>query len=118
MDDAIATYFQAWNVQDPDQRRALLERSVTEDVELVDPAGHWKGAAGLAERIGRYQLAAPGTEVVPASGVDAHNDVVRYAWKVVDQDGRDVIAGIDVAERADDGRLKRIVMFHGLLPPQ
>ncbi len=25
--------------------------------------------------------------------------------------------GIDVAERVDDGRLRRILMFHGPLPP-
>ncbi len=39
--------------------------------------------AGLAERIGRYQSAAPGTEVVTASGIDAHNDLVRCAWKML-----------------------------------
>jgi len=71
---------------------------------------------GLAERIGRYQSAAPGTKVVPASGIDSHNDVVRYAWTIVDAEGRNLIEGIDVAECVDDGRLKRILMFHGPLP--
>jgi hypothetical protein len=73
--------------------------------------------AGLAERIGRYHSAAPNTEVVTASGVDAHNDLVRYAWKIIDRQGDDVIECIDVAERVDDGRLRRILMFHGPLPP-
>ena len=59
VDDAIATHFRAWNEQDPDQRRRMLERSVTDDAVLVDPAGRWEGVAGLAERIGRYQSAAP-----------------------------------------------------------
>jgi hypothetical protein len=75
------------------------------------------GGAHRAERIGRYRSAAPGTDVVTASGVDAHSDVVRYAWKIVDQKGRDVMKGIDVAERVDDERLKRIVMFHRPHPP-
>jgi hypothetical protein len=39
VDDAIATYFRAWNEQDPDQRRRMLERSVTDDAVLVDPTG-------------------------------------------------------------------------------
>lgn len=116
MDDAIATYFGAWNEQDPDKRRRMLERSVTDDAELVDPTGRWEGVAALTERIGRYQSAAPGTEVVIASGADAHNDVVRYAWRIVDQQGREVMEGIDVAERVDDGRLRRILMFHGPFP--
>jgi hypothetical protein len=55
----------------------MLERSVTGDAELVDPTGRREGIDGLAERIGRYQSAAPGTKVVPASDVDAHNDVMR-----------------------------------------
>jgi hypothetical protein len=48
---------------------------------------------------------------VPASGIDAHNDVVRYAWTIVDAGG-DIMEGIDVAERATDARLRRILMFH------
>ena len=117
MDDAIATYFRAWNEQDPDQRHRILERCVTDDAVLVDPTGRWEGVPGLAERIGRYQSAAPDTEVVTASGVDAHNDLVRYAWKIVDRQRHDIMEGIDVAERVDDGRLRRILMFHGPLPP-
>lgn len=117
MDDAIATYFRAWNELDLDQRRRILERCVTDDAVLVDPTGRWQGVSGLAERIGRYQAAAPGTEVVTASGIDAHNDLVRYAWKIVDRQGHHVMEGIDVAERVDDGRLRRILMFHGPLPP-
>jgi hypothetical protein len=49
----------------------MLERCVTDDAVLVDPTGRWEGVPGLAERIGRYQSAAPDTEVVTASGVDA-----------------------------------------------
>jgi hypothetical protein len=94
----------------------MLEQSLTDDVELVDPSGTWSGVSGLSERIANYHSSAPGTLVVSASGVDAHNDVVRYAWKIVDREGNELMEGIDVAERADDGRLRRILMFHGPLP--
>ena len=116
MDAVIGDYFRAWNEVDPEQRRFLLERSVTSDVELVDPTGRWQGVEGLSERIGNYLASAPGTRVVPSSGVDAHHDVVRYSWSVVDEDGRELIEGVDVGERANDGRLNRIAMFHGPLP--
>jgi hypothetical protein len=100
----------------PARRRQLLERSVTADAELVDPTGRWQGIDGLGDRIARYQSSAPATKVVPASDIDAHNDVVRYAWTVVDSEGRSVVDGIDVAGRANGGRLQRILTFHGLLP--
>ena len=57
MDDAIATYFRAWNEQDPDRRRRLLERFVTNDAEFVDPTGRWEawrdwrsGSAAISRR--------------------------------------------------------------------
>jgi hypothetical protein len=117
VDDILVTYFRAWNEHDPDERRHLLERAVTEEAVLIEPTGRWEGAVGLAERIGRYHSAAPGTVVVAASDVDAHNHVVRYAWKIVHQDGTEVMQGTDVAERSDDGRPRRILMFHGPLRP-
>jgi hypothetical protein len=116
VDAVIGDYFRAWNEADPEQRRILLERSVTADAELVDPLGRWQGVAGLSERIGNYLSSAPGTRVVPSSGVDAHNRLARYSWSVVDGDGGEIVEGLDVVERAGDGRLKRISMFHGPLP--
>lgn len=116
MDEVLAIYFAAWNEADVEERRQLLRRCVERDVELVDPTGRWQGVDGLVERIERYRSAAPGTTVVPASGVDAHNDVERYAWSIVDPNGRSVIDGLDVAERTPAGRLQRILMFHGPLP--
>jgi hypothetical protein len=118
VDDVLATYFAAWNERDPEQRRQALERAVMPDVELLDPTGRWQGVAGLVDRIGSYHASAMGTEVVPGSGVDAHNDVARYSWRIVDGEGRELMEGIDVAERAADGRLQRILMFHGPLPPR
>ena len=117
MDEIITAYFEAWNEPDSDRRHRLLERAVTADAELVDPTGHWQGIPGISERIGRYQSAAPATRVLPSSGVDAHHDLVRDSWTIVDPEGREVIEGIDVAERASDGHLRRILMFHGPLPP-
>jgi hypothetical protein len=116
VDEVVETYFAAANEPDAGRRRQMLMRCVESDAELVDPTGRWQGVDGLVERIERYQSAAPGTRVVPASGIDAHNDLIRYAWTIVDLEGRSVIDGIDVVELASDGRLRRIMMFHGPLP--
>ena len=116
MDATLADYFAAWNEVDGDERARLLQRSLSDDAELVDPLGRWRGVEGMSDRIARYHATAPGTTVVPASAVDAHNDVERYAWKIVDSAGNEVMEGVDVAERDPDGRLRRILMFHGSLP--
>jgi hypothetical protein len=116
MDDTLSDYFAAWNETDAGERGRLLQRSLSDDVELLDPTGRWRGVDGVSERIARYHADAPGTRVVPGSGVDAHNEVERYAWRIVDPSGNDVMEGIDVAERGGDGRLRRILMFHGPLP--
>jgi hypothetical protein len=116
VDRTLLDYFAAWNETNADERRQLLQRSVREDVELIDPTGRWQGFDGLSERIANYHAAAPGTAVMPASGVDAHNSVSRYAWKIVDPTGNDLMEGLDIAERDADGRLRRILMFHGPIP--
>jgi hypothetical protein len=69
--------------------------------------------AGKVRRASRNASAAttrplPGTVVVTASDVDAHNHVVRYAWKIVDQEGHTVMEGTDIAERSNDGRRRRL----------
>lgn len=116
MDQILTDYFAAWNETDARARRRLLRESLSEGAGLVDPLGRWQGTDGVSERIARYHATAPGTKVVPASGVDAHNNVERYAWRIVDATGNDVMEGLDVTERDDTGCLRRITMFHGSLP--
>lgn len=64
MDERITEYFAAWNETDADERRSLLQRSISDDAELIDPTGRWRGINGVSERIANYHAAAPGTAVV------------------------------------------------------
>ena len=116
MDTVLADYFAAWNETDAGERERLLRRSVSDGAELVDPLGRWQGVAGIADRIAAYHESAPATKVVPGSGVDAHNDVERYAWRIVDPQGNELMDGLDVTTRDSAGHLHRITMFHGPLP--
>jgi len=118
VDEILADYFAAWNEPDDAERNRLLRRSIADEAEGLDSTGSWRGVDGFSERISRYQELAPGTKVVPASGVDAFDRIIRYAWKIVDPEGQEVLEGLDVVERADDGRLLRILMFHGPLPAE
>ena len=116
MEQHVSTYFAAWNERDAPERRRLLASSLTPDAELLDPRGRWVGLDAISDRIALYHGDAPDTRVVRSGGLDAHNDVVRYGWTIVDDDGHELLEGVDVAERERDGRLRRVLMFHGPLP--
>jgi hypothetical protein len=61
VDEVLAAYFAAWNETDEGERRQLLERSITDEAQLLDSTGDWRGVDGFAERISRYHALAPGS---------------------------------------------------------
>jgi hypothetical protein len=56
--DRIDTYFEAWNESDASRRRALLERCVSAEAELLDPTGRFRGLDSLRDRIGAFATGA------------------------------------------------------------
>jgi hypothetical protein len=117
LDDVLAAYDCAWNEPDPAARARLLARSLSEDAELIDPAsGRFEGRDAINERIAGFSDRFPGARLTLTSGVDEHNGFARYAWAINAADGSPVLEGIDVVERDDDNRLRRVVMFFGRLP--
>lgn len=113
----LETYFEAWNEPDPDASRALLTRCLTPDVEVIHPTrGRLTGIEELHALIRAFHQRMPGDRVVRASGVDEHHGIARYDWAVVDLNNDAVLVGLDIAEHAGDGRIRRVVLFHGALP--
>jgi len=117
MAETIDTYFDAWNASDDAERRTLIERCLTTDVELIDENGRFSGHDGLAALMAEFHQNVPGGRIVKTSGFDEFEGITRYSWGVVDAAGNTASAGLDVVEEGADGRLQRIVMFHGPLPP-
>ncbi len=115
VDAVLASYERAWNASGEDERRRLLEASLTDDCELVEPRGRFAGREAILERISGFAQRFPGARVEITTTVDEHNSLARYGWKIVDRDGTLVLDGIDVVERSDDGRLRKVVMFFGPL---
>lgn len=116
MTGTIDTYFEAWNATDDAERRALIERCLTSDVELIDENGRENGHDGLGARMAQFQQAVPGGRIVRTSGFDEFEGITRYSWDVVDASGNTASGGLDVVEEGRDGRLQRVIMFHGPLP--
>ena len=116
LDDVLAAYDAAWNESDAAERARLLARSLTEDAELVDPSGRFQGRQAVNERIAGFSDRFPGARVTITSGIDEHHGFARYAWTISAADGDAILEGIDIVERGEDNRLRRVVMFFGPLP--
>jgi hypothetical protein len=117
LQDLIVTYDRAWGEPDEGERRRLLEVSWAEDGELVDPGeGRFRGRDAVVGRIAGFSERFPGARVEVTSGLDEHHGFLRYAWTIFAADGRALLEGMDFAEVAEDGRLRRVVMFFGRLP--
>lgn len=116
--DALDAYGDAWNAPDVGERRSLLDAALTEDCELIEPRGRFAGRVAILERINGFADRFPGARVDITTEVDEHNGFARYGWTIVDRDGNRLLDGIDVAERAPEGTIQRVVMFFGPLEPR
>jgi hypothetical protein len=113
----IDTYIDMWNELDADKRRVLIDKAWVEDApSYLDPLLSAEGRDALSEMVATVHQHYPGHVFRRRSDVDAHHDRVRFAWDLVAPDGNVFVAGIDVGELAEDGRLRRITGFFGELP--
>lgn len=112
----VDTYLSAWNETDPDRRAGLVEQVWAADGALVDPPAAAEGHAGISELHGVLQAQFPGHTFRRSSAVDAHHDRFRVGWELVGPDGTVALAGLDVGQVTEDGRLRGITGFFGPLP--
>ena len=108
--DVVDTYIASWNEGDEAARRALVARTWTDDGTYVDPLMSGAGTDGIAAMIGAAQASFPDHRFELAFGPDAHNDVVRFAWRLVGAGGA-VATGMDFGRLAADGRLSEVTGF-------
>jgi hypothetical protein len=115
--DVVACYAAAWNAEDEDERRSLLERAWADDGVYCDPTAVIEGRDALVEHIGGFLARMPGARIVATTGVDVHDGYLRFGWRMLDPDGHPALDGMDFGELAPGGRLRRIVGFFGDFPP-
>ena len=83
----------------------------------VDPTISGEGHDGISTLADAVHTHFAGHSFHRTSAVDTHNGQFRYAWELVGADGTPAIAGVDVGEVDDKGRLLRVVGFYGELSP-
>ena len=106
----VDTYIASWNEGDEARRRALVAQAFADDARYVDPLMSGEGTDGITAMIGAAQQQFPGHRFELSFGPDAHNDVVRFAWQLVGENGT-VAGGTDFATVAADGRLRNVTGF-------
>jgi hypothetical protein len=112
----VDDYLAAWNERDEQTRAALIERAWTPEGRLIDPPFEGEGHDGIGQMAAVMHEHYADHRFERTSGVDLHHDHLRFAWQLVGPDGAVAVAGIDVADLAQDGRLARVVGFFGDLP--
>jgi len=107
----IHRYIDAWNETGDDRRRELVAGVWSDDGTYLDPLGSGSGHAEIASLIGGIQQQFPGHRFELSFGPDAHNDRVRFAWRLLGASGEPVAAGVDFGTLSDDGRLRSVIGF-------
>jgi hypothetical protein len=111
-----ASYVAVWNTPDPAARRALVESCWAPDGTYQDPVTGFDGPDALAAGCRAFADRWPGSRIEILGEVVAHHAYACFAWCVRGADGSVLREGIDFAEFADDGRIRRIVGFFGRPP--
>ena len=110
INSVVDTYIASWNEGDETRRRELVGQAFTDDARYLDPLMAGEGTDGITAMIGAAQTQFPGHRFELAFGPDAHNDVVRFAWRLVGENGP-VAGGTDFATVDEDGRLRNVTGF-------
>jgi hypothetical protein len=111
VNEIVDSYLATWNESDPEQRRALVARTFSDDASYLDPLMSGDGAHGIDAMIGAAQQQFPGHRFTLAAGPDAHHDRVRFSWTLAVDGGEPIARGVDFAVLAHDGRLKSVTGF-------
>lgn len=114
----IDTCFDALVEADPARRAELVAAGWTPDATFVDPLFAATGHAEIAAIADAVVNGYPGQRFVRTTEVDEHHGIIRYGWALVAADGSITVTGLDVAELAEDGRMRKVTGFFGELTPR
>jgi hypothetical protein len=114
--ELIDRYCEVWTEIDSGRREELLKSIWAANATYTDPTVHTTGAAELLSHIGKVQASRHGAKILRTSAVDFHHGVARFAWHLLNADGRALPDVLDIAFLTPDGeRIQRIVGFFGPL---
>ena len=105
----------AWNESDATRVRGHLEQALAPNVRFVDPSIDVTGIDGFEANVHEVHARLPGAVYSRTSGVDSQHGFHRYHW-AIHQNERLVVAGFDVVETDESGRVVCVIGFFGPVP--
>jgi hypothetical protein len=115
-DTVAKRYIDAWNLTDPDARRAAVAELFADDARYIDPLAVAEGKEAITATIGAVQQQFPGFEFRLAGPVDGHHNQARFGWELGPAGQPAPIVGFDVAVTDDDGRIRSVFGFLDKVP--
>jgi hypothetical protein len=116
VDELVSTYERAWNCDDDDARRSLLDRIWTESSRFQDPAAECRGIYELSDYIGLCRTRSLGFALEITTGPDWIGDELHFGWTVYARTATvrsaapiKLLAGSDRAQLGADGKFARLV---------
>ncbi len=111
VEQLVQEYLAMWNEPDPEARRALVARTVTDDATYLDPIMSGEGIDGISAMIGAAQAQFPSHQFTLHTGPDAHHDRVRFSWSLAANGAALAAIGTDYVTVSADGRMRSITGF-------
>jgi hypothetical protein len=113
----VVRYLAAWNERDPKRRRELVAAAWTEGGSYIDAHRHGHGHTAIDARLAATQVQFPNYRLSLISGIEAHNNFVRFSWAAGGTTEAPLyIGGTDFATLAPDGRMKTVAGFMDASP--
>ena len=104
------TYQAAWSDISSEERRTLLESSVSADAVYTDPGSECHGLDELIGKIEDSQKKFPGASFHNEKMLDHHGQGL-FTWKMEDPEGKVIAVGTSYARFGDNGLLKQMSGF-------
>jgi|GEM_PF-1611234 hypothetical protein len=110
-DQVVDAFVAAWNTPDENARWRLLEQCWADDGTLLNRSREDKGRVEVASAITSILASWPSGSHVTINPVQEHHGWLCYSFQIFRADGSTYAEGIHVAERDQDGRIRKLINF-------
>jgi hypothetical protein len=100
----------AWNVEDPTERRRLVEATCSPELEVSSPYGETRGIEAHLQEIAQVRAKFPNLRCTGRVLV-THHGWTMDAWITEFGEGSPPLHGVDVTHFDDAGRITKIISF-------
>jgi hypothetical protein len=117
LDRLVEQVLAAWNVEDPEERRRLVEATYSEDIEISSPYGESRGIPAQLESIAQVRAQFPRLRCT-GKVLSQHHGWVMDSWTTDFGGVRPPLHGIDVSLLDSEGRILKVISFSPVPSPE